>query len=99
MTIRDRTCVFETNHVFDSLSDTIIDALPKDLTIENREQVVVSSQRLDATDKEIYILRNESTQTISLVVKSAPATRKCDLVGRKVDIKELVLISANKIMV
>ena len=36
---------------------------------------------------------------ISLVVKSPLATRKCDLVGRKRDIEELVFVSADKILV
>ena len=36
---------------------------------------------------------------ISLLVKSSPATRKCDLVGRRRHINELVFISANKILV
>ena len=36
---------------------------------------------------------------LSLLVKSAPATRKCDLVGRKREIEELVFVSANKALV
>lgn len=43
ITVRNKTCVFETSHVFDSLSTQIIDDLPVDLTHENREDVVVSS--------------------------------------------------------
>ena len=99
MTIRNKTCVFETNHVYDSLSDKIMDGLSKDLTHENREQAVVSSQRLETTDKQVYILSNESTQTITLLVKSAPATRRLDLAGRRMDIKELGFVSKNKMLV
>ena len=36
---------------------------------------------------------------ISLVVKSPLATRKCDLIGRKRDIEELVFVSTDKILV
>ena len=43
MTIKNKTCVLETNHVYDSLSRKIIDDLPGYLTCNNRESVVVSS--------------------------------------------------------
>ena len=43
ITVRNKTFVFETSHVFDSLSGQIMDDLPAGLTGENREDVVVSS--------------------------------------------------------
>ena len=100
ITVRNKTCVFETSHVFDSLSPKIIDDLHARLTLEKRgDLVVVSSQRLEATDKEIFTLLNQKTQMLSLLVKAPPATRKCDLIGRKTHIDELVFVSANKILV
>ena len=49
------------NLVYDSIPDEIMDDLPFGLTQENRESVVVSSQRLEATDNEIFTLKNERT--------------------------------------
>ena len=43
MTIRNKTCALETNHVYDTLSDRIMDDLPVCLTEGNRENVVISS--------------------------------------------------------
>ena len=76
-----------------------MDDLPIGLTHENRENVVVSSQRLEATDKEILTLYNERTRMISHLIKSPPASRKCDLLGRNRLIRELVFVSENKILV
>ena len=72
ITIRGKTCVLETNHVFESV--------PKHLLCKEDLQVS-SCQRLDGAEKEILTLRNKSSQMISFAIKSPPASRKCDTAG------------------